>query len=48
MNRSSPAPATWAALAAGGALFFLAGAGWALYGPEIFISTVMAGLAYCF
>jgi hypothetical protein len=36
------------ALAAGGALFFLAGAGWAFYGPEIFITTVMAGLAYCF
>jgi hypothetical protein len=35
-------------LAAGAALFFLAGAGWAIYGPEVFITTVMAGLAYCF
>jgi len=39
---------TKAALAGGAALVFLAGAGWAVYGPEIFITMVMAGLAYCF
>ena len=39
---------TRASLVAGGLLFFLAGAGWAVYGPEVFINTVMAGLAYCF
>jgi hypothetical protein len=39
---------TRAALAFTGTLFFLAGAGWAIYGPDIFITAVMAGLAYCF
>ena len=39
---------TKAALLTGAALVFLAGAGWAAYGPEIFITMVMAGLAYCF
>ena len=29
-------------------LIFGAGAGWAYYGSDIFIATVMAGLAYCF
>lgn len=48
MDRSRLDRTTRAALAAGGILFFLAGAGWALYGPDIFITTVMAGLAYCF
>jgi hypothetical protein len=37
-----------AALAAGGLLFLLAGAGWAWFGTDIFLTTVMAGLAYCF
>jgi hypothetical protein len=37
-----------AALAAGGLLFLLAGAGWAWLGPDIFLTMVMAGLAYCF
>ena len=36
------------ALFSGGLLFFMAGAGWAYYGSDIFIQTVMAGLAYCF
>jgi hypothetical protein len=39
---------TQAALIVAGLLFFLAGAGWALAGPEVFLATVMAGLAYCF
>jgi hypothetical protein len=39
---------TKAALAAAGLLFFLAGAGWAYWGSDIFLSIVMAGLAYCF
>jgi hypothetical protein len=41
-------PTVKVGLVAGAALLFLAGAGWAIYGPEIFITTVMAGLAYCF
>ena len=36
------------ALVVGGVLIFAAGAGWAYYGSDIFIATVMAGLAYCF
>ncbi len=40
--------ATRLALFAAGLLFFLAGAGWAYWGSEIFLTTVMAGLAYCF
>ncbi len=39
---------TKSALAGAGLLFFLCGAGWAAYGPEIFLSSLMAGLAYCF
>ena len=39
---------TKAALLAAGLLFFLAGAGWAYWGGDIFMSVVMAGLAYCF
>lgn len=38
---------TKAALAAVGLLFFLAGAGWAAWGSEIFLATVMAGIAGC-
>ncbi len=38
---------TTAALAAAGLLFVACGAGWALYGPDIFLATVMAGLAGC-
>ncbi len=48
MDWSHLDPAMKAALAAGGALIFLAGAGWAIYGPDIFLTVVMAGLAYCF
>lgn len=39
---------TKSALAAAGLLFFLAGAGWAYWGTDVFLSVVMAGLAYCF
>jgi hypothetical protein len=39
---------TRAALFGAGVLFFLAGAGWAYFGTDIFISAIMAGLAYCF
>ena len=39
---------TRTALAAAGLLFFLAGAGWAYWGSDIFLTVVMAGLAYCF
>ncbi len=39
---------TKSALAAAGLLFFLAGAGWAYWGSDIFLATVMAGLAGCF
>jgi len=31
-----------------GVLFFLAGAGWALYGDSIFLQTLFAGIANCF
>ena len=31
-----------------GVLFFLAGAGWALYGDSIFLQTLAAGIANCF
>jgi hypothetical protein len=37
-----------AVFAAGGLLVLLAGAGWAYFGTEIFLSVIMAGLAYCF
>jgi hypothetical protein len=36
------------ALAAAGLLLILAGAGWAYFGGDIFVTTVLAGLAYCF
>ncbi len=36
------------ALAAAGLMFFLAGAGWAWWGTDIFLATIMAGLVYCF
>jgi hypothetical protein len=39
---------TRAALLAAGLLFMLAGAGWAYWGTDVFLTTVMAGLAYCF
>jgi hypothetical protein len=35
------------ALAAAGVLFFLAGAGWAYWGTDIFLTAIMTGLAYC-
>ncbi len=47
----SAPPLDWttrAALAAAGLLFFLAGAGWAAWGSDIFLATVMAGIAGCF
>jgi energy-converting hydrogenase Eha subunit C len=39
---------TKTALLAAGLLFILAGAGWAYWGTDIFLTAVMAGLAYCF
>lgn len=47
MRAQSLDPITKTALIAGGLLFFFAGAGWAYWGPEVFLTTVMAGLAYC-
>jgi len=40
-------PALPLALGAG-VLLFLAGAGWAVQGEDVFLATVMAGLAGCF
>ena len=37
-----------AGLLGAGLLFLAAGAGWAYYGADIFLSIIMAGLAYCF
>jgi hypothetical protein len=48
MQARSSDPLTRTAIVVGGLLFFLAGAGWAYWGTDIFLSTVMAGLAYCF
>lgn len=39
---------TRTAIFATGFLFLLTGAGWAYFGTEIFLSGIMAGLAYCF
>jgi hypothetical protein len=39
---------TRSALIGAGLLFFLAGAGWAYYSTDVFLATIMAGLAYCF
>jgi hypothetical protein len=36
-----------AALLAAGLLFALAGAGWAYWGTDIFLSAIMSGLSYC-
>lgn len=38
---------TRTALVAAALLFFLAGVGWAYFGTDIFLTAVMAGLAYC-
>ena len=38
---------TRTALVATGLLFALAGAGWAYWGTEIFLNSIMSGLAYC-
>lgn len=38
---------TRTALLAAGLLFALAGAGWAYFGTDIFLSAIMSGLAYC-
>jgi hypothetical protein len=35
------------ALIALGLLFFLGGIGWAYWGTDIFLTAIMAGLAYC-
>ena len=37
-----------AGLLGAGLLFLAAGADWAYYGADIFLSIIMAGLAYCF
>ncbi|HEX9906033.1 MAG TPA: hypothetical protein VGA77_13830 [Propylenella sp.] len=39
---------TKSALLGAGLLFMLAGAGWAYWGTDLFVSAIMAGLAYCF
>ena len=36
-----------AGMLAAGLLFLAAGAGWAYYGADIFLSLIMAGIAYC-
>jgi hypothetical protein len=36
------------ALVGAGLLLFLCGAGWAVHGSDIFLATLMAGLAGCF
>lgn len=41
-------PVAKTALVAVGLLFLLAGAGWAYFGTDIFLTAIMAGLAYCF
>ena len=38
---------TLTALLAVGLLFALAGAGWAYWGTDIFLSAIMSGLSYC-
>ncbi len=40
-------PIVKAALAAFALLFFLGGVGWAYWGTDIFLTAIMAGLAYC-
>jgi hypothetical protein len=39
---------TKSALVGAGLLFFLAGAGWAYWGSDIFLTALMSGLTYCF
>ena len=41
-------PIVKVALLAAGLLMFLGGAGWAYWGTDIFLTAIMAGLAYCF
>jgi hypothetical protein len=48
MPARTPDPVVTSAIVAAGVLFFLAGAGWAYWGTDIFLTTIMAGLAYCF
>jgi hypothetical protein len=48
MTRSPLDRAMWSLVVAAGLLLLLAGAGWAYWGADIFLSTLMAGLAYCF
>jgi hypothetical protein len=40
-------PIARTALVGAGLLFFLAGAGWAYFGTELFLTAIMTGLAYC-
>ncbi|MGH6925700.1 MAG: hypothetical protein ACRED5_18390 [Propylenella sp.] len=40
-------PIVKTAMLAVGLLFFLAGIGWAYWGTDIFLTAIMAGLAYC-
>jgi len=40
-------PVAMAALAGAGLAVVLAGAGWAYWGTDIFLATIMAGLAAC-
>ena len=48
MQAHSPDLVTKSAIVGAGLLFVLAGAGWAYFGTDIFLSAIMAGLAYCF
>lgn len=40
-------PIVKTALAAFGLMFFFGGVGWAYWGTDIFLTAIMAGLAYC-
>jgi hypothetical protein len=40
-------PIARTALVGAGLLFFLAGAGWAYFGTDLFLTAIMTGLAYC-
>lgn len=47
MHARADSRSTTVALAVAGLLFLLCGAGWALYGRDIFLASLMAGLAGC-
>ena len=40
-------PIVKSAIVAVGLLFFLGGVGWAYWGTDLFLTAIMAGLAYC-